>query len=159
MSTTIISADLDAIVSEIEIAAPPDRVFHALTDPRELMRWFNGDESCPVKYWKMDAREGGAYSYSTNPSPTVTINGVNEFTCYGEILEYDPPRLLAYTWIGNWHLDPQRKTLVRWELSPIAGGTLVKVTHSGLAAEQAARDDYRNGWPGVVEGLKKFVEE
>jgi len=34
----------------------------------------------------------------------------------------------------------------------------VKVTHSGLAGEQVAREDYRSGWPGVVEKLKQFAE-
>jgi hypothetical protein len=35
----------------------------------------------------------------------------------------------------------------------------VKVTHSGLALEKVAREDYRGGWPGVLEQLKTFVEK
>jgi uncharacterized protein YndB with AHSA1/START domain len=35
-----ITPDQDAIVAEIEIAAPPERVFQALTDPAQLMLWF-----------------------------------------------------------------------------------------------------------------------
>jgi len=35
----------------------------------------------------------------------------------------------------------------------------VKVTHSGLAQEPVARQDYSGGWPGVVEYLKNFVEK
>jgi hypothetical protein len=34
----------------------------------------------------------------------------------------------------------------------------VKVTHSGLAQEPAAREDYRSGWVGVTDKLKQFVE-
>jgi len=157
MAVTIVTLDLDAIVSEIDIAAPPERVFAALTDPAQLMQWFS-DASCPVKFWRMDAREGGGYSYATEKG-NFEVNGVSEFECHGKILEFDPPRLLAYTWIGNWHLDKQRKTVVRWELTPSATGTHVKVTHSGLAQEAAAREDYRGGWPGVVEKLKQFVEK
>jgi Activator of Hsp90 ATPase homolog 1-like protein len=52
-----------------------------------------------------------------------------------------------------------RRTIVRWELAPTKTGTHVKVTHSGLAQESAARKDYSNGWPGVVEMLRKFVEQ
>ena len=37
--------------------------------------------------------------------------------------------------------------------------TRVKVTHSGLAQDKISRDDYRGGWPGVLEHLKAFVEE
>jgi Activator of Hsp90 ATPase homolog 1-like protein len=66
------------------------------------------------------------------------VNGVDEFEGHGEVLEIDPPRLLVYTWIANWHADPKRKTNVRWELAPSQGGTNVKVAHSGLAEEAVA---------------------
>ena len=158
MPKTIVSPDQDALISEIEIAAPAERVFQALTESDQLMRWFNGDANCPVKSWRMDARPGGSYSYATEKSATVVVNGVNEFKCHGDILEIDPPRVLAYTWIANWHLDKERKTVVRWELTPTASGTHVKVTHSGLAQEPEARADYSGGWVGVVEHLKQFVE-
>jgi len=156
MSSTAITPDQDAVVSEIHIAAPPERVFHALTDPGELKRWFNSPE-CPVKFWKMDARLGGRYSYATEKG-SVVVNDISEFECSGEITEYDPPRSLAYTWVANWHDDVARRTVVRWELTPKSGGTQVRVTHSGLSNEPVARKDYSGGWPGVVESLKKFVE-
>ena len=156
MPTTIITPDQDTVISEIEIAAPAERVFQALTDGSELMQWFRSPE-CPAKFWKMDARLGGSYSYATEKG-TVVVNGVTEFECHGEIVEYDPPRVLAYTWLANWHDDVARRTIVRWELTSIAGSTHVKVTHSGLTHEPVARKDYSGGWPGVVEMLKKFVE-
>jgi uncharacterized protein YndB with AHSA1/START domain len=151
-----ITADGDSVVTEIFIAAPPPRVFRALTDENELMRWFT-NESCPAKFWKMDARPGGNYSYTTRQG-TGVVNNVNEFECHGDILEFDPPRLLVYTWYGNWHQDKSLRTVVRWELTPVARGTQVKVTHNGLAQEEAARKDYAGGWPGVLAQLKKFTE-
>jgi uncharacterized protein YndB with AHSA1/START domain len=87
------------------------------------------------------------------------VNNVREFECHGEIVEFDPPRLLVYTWFGNWHDDTSRRTVVRWELTPQAGGTHVKVTHSGLANLPIARKDYSSGWVGVLEMLKKFTEK
>ena len=153
-----ITPDQDAVVSEIEIVAPPERVFQALTDEAQLVRWFN-DTACPVKVWKMEPRRGGRYHYATEKSATVVVNGVNEFLCEGEILEFDPPRLLVYTWVGNWHLDKRLKTTVRWELTPVGGGTHVKVTHSGLATEDVARKDYSGGWLGVLTNLKSFAEK
>lgn len=75
------------------------------------------------------------------------------------MLEFDPPRLLAYTWIANWHADPARRTVVRWELTPTPAGTKLKVTHSGLAQEPVSRKDYSSGWPGVVGAVKQFVEK
>jgi len=152
----VVTPDQDAIIAEIDISAPLSRVFEALTDPDQLVRWFT-DASCPVKSWQMDARLGGKYSYATEKA-NFDVNGVDEFKCHGEITEIDPPRLLVYTWSGNWHLDPARKTIVRWELTPTASGTHVKVTHSGLAEEPAARADYSGGWPGVVEKLKAYAE-
>lgn len=157
MATTIVSTDQDAIVAEIQIAAPPERVFHALSNADELGRWF-GNRECPMKFWKMDARVGGHYGYATEKG-AIEVNGVREFDCHGEIVECDPPRVLAYTWIANWHDDPSSQTLVRWELTPRQGGTHVRVTHSGLASLPVARQDYSGGWPGVVEQLRKFLEQ
>jgi len=156
MPATIVTPDQDALVTEIDIAAPAERVFQALTDPAQLKVWF-GDPSCPVKTWNMDARKGGKYGYATGKGSHI-VNGVSEFECHGEILEIDPPRLLIYTWVANWHDDKQRKTTVRWELKTRGKGTHVKVMHSGLAQERVAREDYRGGWPGVVEKLKQFAE-
>ncbi len=156
MATAVISTDQDAIVSEVSISAPPERVFKALSDPSELQRWF-GSPECPTKYWKMEGRLGGKYSYATGDG-TIEVNNVRKFECHGEITEFDPPRVIAYTWFGNWHDDTSVRTLVRWELTPKAKGTHVRVTHSGLAKLPIARKDYSGGWPGVIEMLKKFAE-
>jgi uncharacterized protein YndB with AHSA1/START domain len=156
MPTTIITPSLDAIVGEIQIAAPAERVFKALTDASELQCWFGGPE-CPVKVWTMDARVGGHYSYATQQG-SIVVNGVSAFECQGEILECNPPRLLVYTWIANWHDDPKSRTVVRWELTQKGSATHVRVTHSGLSNLHVARKDYTGGWPEVVEMLKKFVE-
>ena len=157
MPKSEITTDRDALVTEIEISAPPARVFKALTDSGELARWFTNSE-CPAKIWEMDARPGGRYHYKTEKGKIV-VNGVSEFECHGEILEVDPPRLLVYSWIANWHDDKTRRTIVRWELSAKGAGTQVKVTHSGLAEENVARKDYSGGWPGVLDQLKKFAEQ
>jgi len=156
VTKAIIKSDQDAVISEIDMAAPAERIFKALTDAGELKRWFTSPE-CPVKFWQMEARVGGRYAYETEKG-SIVVNGVSEFECHGEIVECDPPRLLVYTWIANWHDDTARRTVVRWELTPTSGGTHVKVTHSGLAQLPIARKDYAGGWPGVVEMLKKFVE-
>jgi uncharacterized protein YndB with AHSA1/START domain len=157
MATTAVTPDQDAVVGEIQIAAPPARVFEALTDAAQLKQWFT-DPSCPIHLWEMDARLGGRYRYNTEAG-TAVVNNVREFECHGEIVEFDPPRLLVYTWFGNWHDDTSRRTVVRWELTPQAGGTHVKVTHSGLASLPIARKDYSSGWVGVLDMLKKFTEK
>jgi len=157
MTTAHITPDQDAVVSEIDIAAPPDRVFQALTTADELKRWFRSPE-CPPKFWEMDPRLGGRYAYATEKGSMV-VNGVSEFECHGEILEYDPPRILAYTWLANWHEDAAHRTTVRWQLTPTKAGTHVTVKHSGLSHEAVARKDYAGGWPGVLEMLRNFAQK
>jgi uncharacterized protein YndB with AHSA1/START domain len=156
MASTIITPDQDSVVSEIHIAAPPDRVFQALIDPRQVMRWWTS-EVCPIESFSMQAKLGGRWTYDTVKG-TLNVNGVTKFHCEGEVLEYDPPRRLAYSWIANWHDEKSRRTVVRWELTPKSGGTQVKLTHSGLTQEPVARKDYSSGWTGVVTQLKQFVE-
>lgn len=40
MAAIAISHDQDAIRGDLHISAPAERVFPALTDPRELMQWW-----------------------------------------------------------------------------------------------------------------------
>ena len=157
MPKTIATPDQDALITEIHIAAPPERVFQAISDPREQRIWWD-NQDCRLESFEMDARRGGSWRFSTSQT-SMNINGISQFDCTGEIVEFDPPRVLAYTWIANWHDVKSRKTVVRWELSPMDGGTLVRVTHSGLAQEDVARKDYQGGWPGVVEQLKAYIEK
>jgi uncharacterized protein YndB with AHSA1/START domain len=79
-----------------------------------------------------------------------------EFVHHGEVLEFDPPRVLAYTWLANWHEQPSWRTVVRWELTPTADGTKVKETTADSLAK--TRQDYYQGWPGLLALLKKFLE-
>ena len=155
MASTIVSPDQTAVVSEVEIAAPPERVFQALTQPDQLMRWWTSD-ICKAELWEFDARPGGRWS-SRMRSDTLVINDTNVFEANGEILEFDPPRVLVYTWITNWFPPATPQSVVRWELTASGRGTKVKMTHSGLSAELAK--DYSGGWPDVVARLKNFTEE
>ena len=74
MQATSTTPDLDAVVSEIAIAAPRERVFQALTDATQLKCWFS-DPSCPVRLWEMDARPGRAATATSRkkaPSSSTT---------------------------------------------------------------------------------------
>jgi uncharacterized protein YndB with AHSA1/START domain len=158
MPSSQITPDQDAIVTEIEVAAPPERVFQALTDPAQLIHWWS-DDICQTSHWEMDARRGGKWRFeASDPSGKTVVNGVRNFIAYGEIIEFDPPRVLAYTWLGNWHDHPEQPTIARWELSATAAGTRVKVTHSGLADQPVARKDFAGGWPGLLVLLRKYFE-
>jgi len=103
MSSTQIRNDQDAIVTEIEIAAPPERLFTALTDTKQLVRWWGEDGRVKAKRWEIDPRVGGPWCFEAwDATGKTVINGISDFRASGEIVEYDPPRLLAYTWVANW---------------------------------------------------------
>jgi uncharacterized protein YndB with AHSA1/START domain len=159
MPKAIITPDQDAVSCEVQIAAPPERIFLALTSTDQLLRWWNGEGGpCRVKFWDMDARLGGKWrTAASDPTGQMVINGVSEFENFGEIVEFDPPRVLAYTWFANFHSIPAHQTLVRWELIPQSQGTLVRMTHSALKGLPGGTD-YVSGWPAVLDSLKQFAE-
>jgi uncharacterized protein YndB with AHSA1/START domain len=151
MATSILTPDLDVIVSEIDIAAPPERVFKAISEPAEVRR-----RSPELDVYEMDPRVGGAWYFEMRPPQPY--KGFAVIRHEGEILEFDPPRLLVYTWLANFHRVPTHRSVVRWELTPTKSGTHVKLTHSGLSQESESAKDYAGGWPGVLDELKVFVE-
>lgn len=156
MASLSVTPDQDALVSEIQVAAPPSRVFQALIDPKQVMQWWTGGE-CQIEDFAMEPRTGGCWRYDSKEGK-LNVNGVSKFHCEGEVLEFDPPRVLAYTWFANWHERPSQRTVVRWELAESKGGTLLRVTHSGLSDLPVSRKDYSGGWLGVIEHLKNFIE-
>ena len=54
MAKTQITPDRDAVISEIEIAAPPERVFQALVNREQALQWGTTD-AFKVVAWEMDA--------------------------------------------------------------------------------------------------------
>lgn len=147
-----VTPDQDAITSEIDIAAPPELIFKAICDAETVRR------RCPgLDVFEMDLRVGGRWCLEIRAAKPRRGCSVTRHD--GEILELDPPRLLVYTWFANFHEDPNSRSVVRWELTATGSSTHVKVTHSGLASEPAARADYAGGWPGVLEEIKTYAEK
>lgn len=158
----------DAVVAEIDIAAPPERVFAALTDANQLFTWWSTEPSVELSLFEIDARPGGLWRFKGRPAPgssqgdvgeQLKRNAAQEFEVHGEVLEYVPPRLLVWSWIANWHAHPAHPTVVRWELTPTTNGTRVRVTHSGLTHEPVSRKDYKGGWQGVLRLLHEFLRK
>ena len=118
------------IVEEIEIAAPPARVYAALTDPVQLLAWWGDRRSCPSTHWELDARVGGRWLSRWRGADGAT------FTLGGEILEIDPPRVLAYSWWDERYPGLPHTT-VRYELTATATGT--RVTLPTTASTPAGR--------------------
>jgi uncharacterized protein YndB with AHSA1/START domain/catechol 2,3-dioxygenase-like lactoylglutathione lyase family enzyme len=139
------------IVEEIEIAAPPTRVFAALTDPVQLLAWWGDRRTFPSTHWELDARVGGRWlSRWRGPDGA-------SFALGGEILEIDPPRVLAYSWWDERYPGLSH-TIVRYQLTPTAVGTRVTLTHDGFDAVRADFADYNGGWPSVMRSLRAHAE-
>ena len=139
----------DEIVNEIHIAAQPERVFQALTDPAEVVQWWGQKGVYRATEYAADLRVGGGW-HTAGDGPDG-----RHFVVKGKIVEIHPPRVLAYTWMASWTGDAE--TQVRWELSPTETGTLVTVHHSGLAGRPELTESYR-GWPRMLAWLQAFLE-
>ena len=116
------------IYEEVDIAAAPEEVFRALTDPRELEEWWGSHETHRTRTWRVDARPGGEWSVRTTDADG------NESTVEGEYLVVEPPRRLEYTWRNS--RDGFAPTRVRYDLAPVevdgVPGTRVSVSHTGI---------------------------
>lgn len=139
------------IVGEVEVAAPPERVYAALTNPAELAAWWGSDEGYRTFDWESDLRVGGKRNCKAQNKMTG-----ERTTIKGEYLEIDPPRVLAFTWEPDW--EKVHPTVVRIELTAIASGTRVLLTHSGWGKATEARSSHEKGWPRVLGFLEVYFQ-
>src|SRR5678816_4341717 len=51
MATVAITPDQDAVVAEIFVAAPPSRVFEAITDPKQVPQWWGQQGMYRITEW------------------------------------------------------------------------------------------------------------
>jgi uncharacterized protein YndB with AHSA1/START domain len=120
--------DHDAVETTIDIAASPERVFAALTDPQELAAWWGSDDTYRTHDWHVDARPDGEWS-----ARTIDPSG-KEGSIRGKFAVVDRPGVLESTWRASW--DEIGTTTVRYDLSPAivhdAPGTRLTVTHTSF---------------------------
>ena len=164
MATAQITPDNDTVVVEVFVAAPPARVFEAISDPKQTAQWWGQKGLYRVTESHSDVRLGGKWSTSG-----VGDDGT-KFMVQGEYLEVDPPRLLVHTWNPSYKSLPE--TVVRWELEPhpmhglqahgpqrVGTGTLVRIRHSGFAGNVEQCKGHGDGWARVLGWMRAFVEE
>ena len=163
MATATVTPDQDVVQAEIFVAAPPERVFEAITDPSQTARWWGQEGIYRIIERTADFRPGGKFS-----SVGVGADGT-PFRVDGEYLEIDPPRLIVHTWVASWTRG--LKTVVRWELEPkdvlglqpsgprrMGRGTTVRVVHRGFAGDGKAAADHGQGWIRVLGWMQGYVE-
>ena len=141
----------DVLVQEVRIMAPASRIFAALTNPTELLKWWSIPGKFQLIAAEADLRPGGGWKMHVlgGCGPEQTSSTVR-----GEYRIVEPPRILELTWIRDEEGHPE--TLVRWELEETDGATLVRVTHSGLSSEALRRRN--SGWPMILGLLRQHLE-
>ena len=125
---------------ETHIAAPRASVFAFLTDPDKIVQWMGTEATTEV-------HPGGMY----------LLKGVGSATARGTFREVVPVHRLAYSfgWEGNEEVSPG-SSLIEIDLIEQDGGTLLRMTHSGLpnATTQAS---HGKGWAHYLGRLTEVA--
>lgn len=123
-------ADGHEIRFERFIARPVEKVWAAITTPERIADWLATAE--------VDLRLGGRFALKfTEP----------DYAFEGEIVEFDPPRLIAWTWPHEQHPN----SVVRWELFPGPGGCRLVLSQSGMHPPHLV--EVAAGWHALLESL------
>jgi uncharacterized protein YndB with AHSA1/START domain len=136
------------ILARVDIEAPPERVFRALTT-EEVTEWWGSPELYRTTRFTMDLRPGGKWR-----SEGVSANG-EPFSVGGEVLAVEAPHMLVQTWQPDW--DPGEPTTLHFRLEPTAAGTRVTLRHTGFAGRAASCEGHANGWERVFGLLAGHV--
>lgn len=121
--------------TEVEIDATPEEVFRYLTEPSAMVQWM-GQSAV------LEAVPDGRFE--------VDVNGV---PIRGRYVELDPPHRLVVSWgaEGNDVLPPG-STRLEFTLTPTASGTQLRLVHSELPEDEAAK--HAEGWMHFLSRLR-----
>jgi uncharacterized protein YndB with AHSA1/START domain/DNA-binding transcriptional ArsR family regulator len=130
-------------VFEIYIKTTPERLWEAITDPKQRAKYSFGVET------SSDWTPGSSYQ--------AGVPGVVEIAA-GENLEVDPPRRLVQTFNALWSDDVKAAgtSRVTWEIHPVGDSCQLTVIHDQLP--EGANPELYGGWPMILSGLKTLLE-
>jgi len=138
--------ELSRVVVRRLIAAPPDRVFSAWTEPEHLLRWW-GPDGVTLADVRVDLRVGGCYRLDNQYADGSVTRIAGEF----EVIER--PSRLVYTWAHQPITRDTEHTRVTVVFEPCADGTEVVVTHEGFQTERS-RHAHATGWSECLNRLQ-----
>lgn len=113
--------------TSIDIESPPEIVFAHLVTPEGMLAWMG-------QHAELDATPGGVFAVDIDGNPIR-----------GEYLEVDPPHAVVISWgvLGS-ELLPAGSSRVEFRLTPIAAGTRLDLTHTGLPDVEQPK--HAEGW-------------
>lgn len=127
------------------IAAPPEKVFEAITNP-EIARRYWAHEN--VSDWK----PGSKWEH-------VRANADRTVELAGKVIEYQPPSRLVISWANASELaDPAKHSRVTFDIVPYEGMVKLTVTHDDLEVGSRMVTGITRGWPIVLSSLKSLLE-
>lgn len=125
------------------VAAPPERVFRAWTEPKMIEQWFK-PMGLRTTVTALELRVGGAYRFDL-----MSDDGASSYIA-GHYVEIAPPERLAFTWMSKATNDEQ--TLVTVEFLARGGMTEIVLTHDRLADETLILM-HKTGWESCLDLL------
>jgi len=139
----------NTIQKEVLIPQPPEQVWLALTNSAALAEWMFPNDFAP--------QIGHHFTFQVPANPKADFEGL---TVQCEVLECDPPNLLAFSWSAGGLVD----TRVSFRLEAVSEGTRLHFEHAGFDLSQPwgtqALRGAEFGWakmlgqlPAVVSGL------
>ena len=129
----------DRLERRIEVGAPRERVWSALTAPAELLSWF------PTREAEVDLRVGGEMRFTWDGSADEAVIDVLE-----------PPSRFVFRWRPEGRDRPH--TTVEITLREIPGGTEVVLAESGFASlpDEIHEHSYEGNLRGWAEELAEL---
>jgi uncharacterized protein YndB with AHSA1/START domain len=131
---------MSAIVEELTIEAAPQRVWGAITQQDEIVRW---------------------WAYEARVTPEVGSLGEFRFRPPAGVLQFEMAELdegSKVHWISRQGPPQWAGTSVTWQLTPIHNGTMLVFTHEGFAQVDAAYAQTRGNWAYFLASLKSYLE-
>jgi uncharacterized protein YndB with AHSA1/START domain len=116
------------------LAHPPEKVWRAITEPEHLQAWF--PQRIVVERWARGAPL--RFEHAT----------VAEASFDGEVLVFDPPRLLEFRWGTD---------VIRLEVQPDGDGTVLTLLDTIDRLGKAARDGA--GWHTCLDLLEHHLDD
>jgi len=141
------------IKKTIELEAPVDRVWRALTDAKEFGSWFGVTIDQP---------------FAAGAESTGRFNHSDDFRWTAKVDRIEPQSFFSYFW-HPYAVKPdidyaaEEPTLVAFALEPIASGTQLTITESGFDRVPAYRREEAlamntRGWGIQADRIKAYVE-